>query len=577
MTTSIATGSQELKGSEIAVEALIREGVEVIFGYPGGASMEIHQALTRVDPKHKLRVVLPRHEQGAVFAAEGYAKATGKVGVALATSGPGATNLITGIADAKMDSVPIVAITGQVPQAMIGKDAFQETDVVGISRPITKHNYLVQRAEEIPHIIKEAFYIASSGRPGPVLIDIPKDVQQSRTVPEWPAEIHMKNYRPFIEARRRELEQIAEAIRDANKPIIYAGNGTICSNASEDLLQFVEKTGIPIVMTVLGLGTFPSNHPLCFDMLCMHGAVYANYDVNHADLLLALGVRFDDRVTGKVSEFAKHGTIVHVDIDASEINKIKPAHIPVTSDVRYVLQQLNKMDLGPGEYSKWVEELEEVKRQKPFRYQDDGKQIMPQYVLELLSEKTQGKVIITTGVGQHQMWAAQYFKFLYPRTLLTSAGLGAMGFGFPAALGAKLGRPDWEVIDIDGDGSFLMNIQELATACVEDIPVKALILNNQHLGMVMQWEDRFYSSNRAHTFIGDPRNREKIYPDFVAIAKGFDLPGRRITAREEVSDALDEMLASDRAYVLDVVIPYQEHVLPMIPTGHTFADTIYEE
>ncbi len=576
MTTSIVTGSQELKGSEIAVEALIREGVEVIFGYPGGASMEIHQALTRVDPKHKLRVVLPRHEQGAVFAAEGYAKATGKVGVALATSGPGATNLITGLADAKMDSVPVVAITGQVPQAMIGKDAFQETDVVGISRPITKHNYLVQRVEEIPHIIKEAFYIASTGRPGPVLIDIPKDVQQSRTVPEWPAEIHMKNYRPFIEARRRELEQIAEAIRDADKPIIYAGNGTICSNASEDLLKFVEKTGIPIVMTVLGLGTFPSNHPLCFDMLGMHGAVYANYAVNHADLLLALGVRFDDRVTGKVSEFAKHGTIVHVDIDASEINKIKPAHIPVTSDVRYLLQQLNKMDLGPGEYSKWVEELEEVKRQKPFRYQDDGKQIMPQYVLELLSEKTQGKVIITTGVGQHQMWAAQYFKFLYPRTLLTSAGLGAMGFGFPAALGAKLGRPDWEVIDIDGDGSFLMNIQELATACVEDIPVKALILNNQHLGMVMQWEDRFYSSNRAHTFIGDPRNRDNIYPDFVAIAKGFDLPGRRITAREEVSDALDEMLASDQPYVLDVVIPFEEHVLPMIPTGHTFADTIYE-
>ncbi len=577
MTTSTVTGSQELKGSEIAVEALVREGVELIFGYPGGASMEIHQALTRVDPKHKLRVILPRHEQGAVFAAEGYAKATGRVGVALATSGPGATNLITGLADAKMDSVPIVAITGQVPQAMIGKDAFQETDVVGISRPITKHNYLVQRVEELPHIIKEAFYIASSGRPGPVLIDIPKDVQQSKTVPEWPAEIQMKSYRPFIEARGRELEQVAEAIRAAHKPIIYAGNGTICSNASEDLLQFVEKTGIPIVMTVLGLGAFPSNHPLCFDMLGMHGAVYANYAVNHADLLLALGVRFDDRVTGKVSEFAKHGTIVHVDIDASEINKIKPAHIPVTSDVRYLLQQLNQMDLGPGEYSEWVEELEQVKREKPFRYQDDGKEIMPQYVLELLSEKTQGKAIITTGVGQHQMWAAQYFKFLYPRTLLTSAGLGAMGFGFPAALGAKLGRPDWEVIDIDGDGSFLMNIQELATACVENIPVKALILNNQHLGMVMQWEDRFYSSNRAHTFLGDPRDPENIYPDFVAIAKGFGLPGRRVTAREEVSDALDEMLASDRSYVLDVVIPHQKHVLPMIPTGHTFADTIYEE
>jgi acetolactate synthase-1/2/3 large subunit len=577
MTTSTVTGSQELKGSEIAVEALVREGVEVIFGYPGGASMEIHQALTRVDPKHKLRVILPRHEQGGVFAAEGYAKATGRVGVALATSGPGATNLITGLADAKMDSVPIVAITGQVPQALIGKDAFQETDVVGVSRPITKHNYLVQRVEEIPQIIKEAFYIASTGRPGPVLVDIPKDVQQAKTVPEWPAEIQMQSYRPFIEARGRELAQVAEAIRDAHKPIIYAGNGTICSNASEELLQFVEKTGIPIVMTVLGLGAFPSNHPLCFDMLGMHGAVYANYAVNHADLLLALGVRFDDRVTGKVSEFAKHGKIVHVDIDASEINKIKAAHIPVTSDVRYLLQQLNKMDLGPGKYSEWVEELEEVKRQKPFRYQDDGKEIMPQYVLELLSEKTQGKAIITTGVGQHQMWAAQYFKFLYPRTLLTSAGLGAMGFGFPAALGAKLGRPDWEVIDIDGDGSFLMNIQELATACVENIPVKALILNNQHLGMVMQWEDRFYAGNRAHTFIGDPRDPENIYPDFVAIAKGFGLPGRRVTVREEVSDALDEMLASDQAYVLDVVTPHQKHVLPMIPTGHTFADTIYEE
>lgn len=577
MTTKIETGSEVLKGSEMTVEALVREGVEVIFGYPGGASMEIHQALTRVDPDHKLRVILPRHEQGAAFAAEGYAKATGKVGVALATSGPGATNLVTGLADAKMDSVPIVAITGQVPQAMIGKDAFQETDVVGVSRPITKHNYLVQRIEDLPQIIKEAFYIASTGRPGPVLIDIPKDVQQATAIPEWPTEIHMRSYRPHIEARKRELEQIAEAIRVAQKPIIYAGNGAICANASEELLEFVEKTRIPIVMTVLGLGAFPSNHPLCFDMLGMHGAVYANYAVNHADLLLALGVRFDDRVTGKVAEFAKHGTIVHVDIDASEINKIKAAHIPVTSDVRYALQQLNKMDLGSSDYTPWVKELEKVKSEKPFCYKDNGKEIMPQYVLELLSEKTQGRAIITTGVGQHQMWAAQYFKFLHPRTMLTSAGLGAMGFGFPAALGAKLGCPDWEVIDIDGDGSFVMNIQELATACVENIPVKALILNNQHLGMVVQWEDRFYSSNRGHTFMGNPRDREGIYPDFVTIAKGFDIPGRRITTKEEVSDALDEMLAAKTPYVLDVVVPYTEHVLPMIPTGHTFADTIYDE
>ena len=577
MSTNTVVTEKALKGSEVTVEALAREGVEVIFGYPGGASMEIHQALTRVGSDRGIRVVLPRHEQGAVFAAEGYAKATGKVGVALATSGPGATNLITGIADAKMDSVPIVAITGQVPQAMIGKDAFQETDVVGISRPITKHNYLVQRVEDIPQVIKEAFYIASTGRPGPIVVDIPKNVQQSEWIPEWPSEVQLLGYRPYIEAGKRELEQVAKAIRNAEKPIIYAGNGTICSNASEDLLEFVEKTGIPIVMTVLGLGVFPSNHPLCFDMLGMHGAVYANWAVNQADLLLAFGVRFDDRVTGKVAEFAKHGTIVHVDIDASEINKIKEAHIPVTSDVGYVLKKLNRMDLGKNRYTEWVKELEEVKRQKPFRYQDDGKQIMPQYVLQLLSEKTKGKVIITTGVGQHQMWAAQYFKFLYPRTMLTSAGLGAMGFGFPAALGAKLGRPDWEVVDIDGDGSFIMNIQELATAYTEEIAVKALVINNQHLGMVVQWEDRFYSSNRAHTYIGNPRDRESIYPDFVAIAKGFKIPGRRITAKEEVSDALDEMLAAKTPYVLDVIVPYTEHVLPMIPTGKTFADTIYEE
>lgn len=568
--------SQPLKGSDIVVEGLIREGVEIIFGYPGGASMEIHQALTRVGGKASLRVVLPRHEQGAVFAAEGYAKATGKVGVVLATSGPGATNLVTGIVDAKMDSVPLVAITGQVAQAMIGKDAFQETDIVGVSRPVTKHNYLVQHIEDLPQIIKEAFYIASTGRPGPVVIDIPKNIQQAECIPEWPSEINLRNYRPSLKAQSGELEEIVDAIRKAKKPVIYAGNGTICANASQELTTFVEKTGIPIVMTVLGLGTFPADHPLCFDMLGMHGAVYANYAVNNADLLLALGVRFDDRVTGKVEAFAKHGKIVHVDIDASEINKIKTANVPVTSDVGYVLEKLSKMDLGGNNYSQWVEELNRVKQEKPFQYQSNDDQIMPQYVLEQLSKKTKGRAIITTGVGQHQMWTAQYFKFLYPRTFLTSAGLGAMGFGYPAALGAKLGCPDWPVIDIDGDGSFVMNIQELATAHTEDIAAKALILNNQHLGMVVQWEDRFYSSNRAHTFIGDPHNPESFYPDFVKVAQGFGIEGRRIIKKQEVSEALDEMLACDRAYVLDVIIPYTEHVLPMIPAGHTFDDTIYD-
>lgn len=576
METKMKDQVQPLKGSDIVVEGLIREGVEIIFGYPGGASMEIHQALTRVDGEASLRVVLPRHEQGAVFAAEGYAKATGKVGVVLATSGPGATNLVTGLVDAKMDSVPLVAITGQVAQAMIGKDAFQETDIVGVSRPITKHNYLVQRIEDLPRIIKEAFYIASTGRPGPVVIDIPKNIQQAECIPEWTSEINLKNYRPNLEAQSGELERIVDAIRKAKKPIIYAGNGTICANASQELTTFVEKTGIPIVMTVLGLGTFPADHPLCFDMLGMHGAVYANYAVNNADLLLALGVRFDDRVTGKVEAFAKHGKIVHVDIDASEINKIKTANVPVTSDVGYVLEKLSKMDLGGNNYSQWVEELNRIKQEKPFQYQSNDDQIMPQYVLEQLSEKTKGRAIITTGVGQHQMWTAQYFKFLYPRTFLTSAGLGAMGFGYPAALGAKLGCPDWPVIDIDGDGSFVMNIQELATAHTEDIAAKVLILNNQHLGMVVQWEDRFYSSNRAHTFIGDPHNPESPYPDFVKVAQGFGVEARRVTKKQEVSEALDEMLACDRAYVLDVIIPYTEHVLPMIPAGHTFDDTIYD-
>ena len=565
------------KGSDILAEALIRENVEVIFGYPGGASMEIHQALTRLGVEEKIRVILPRHEQGAIFMAEGYAKATGKVGVALATSGPGATNLVTGIADAKMDSVPVVAVTGQVPRSMIGKDAFQETDIVGITRPITKHNYLVQRVEDIPYVIKEAFYVASSGRPGPVLVDIPKDIQQSEIVPNWPSRIELRSYRPQVKVRRHELTQIADAIKTSRKPIIYAGNGIICGDASRELHRFIEKTGIPVVMTVLGLGCFPANHPLSFDMLGMHGAFYANYAVNQADLLLAFGVRFDDRVTGKVEEFAKHGTIVHVDIDPSEINKVKVAHIPVTSDIGFLLEKLNEMDLQTQDYSGWVQELISVKESKPFRYRQEEVQIMPQYVLSLLSEKTKGKVILTTGVGQHQMWAAQYFQFLYPRTLVTSAGLGAMGFGYPAALGAKLGRPDWQVIDVDGDGSFVMNIQELATAYSEDIPVKALILNNQHLGMVVQWEDRFYSSNRAHTFIGDPKDPNKVYPDFVALAAGYGIPARRISRREEVSDALDEMLACETAYVLDVMIPYTEHVLPMIPSGRSFSDTIYED
>ena len=558
------------RGADILVEALIREAVEVMFGYPGGASMEIHQSLTR----SHIRVILARHEQGEVFAAEGYAKASGRVGVCLATSGPGATNLVTGIADAKMDSVPIVCITGQVPTLVIGKDAFQETPIVEVTRQITKHNYLVDRIQDIPRVIKEAFYIARTGRPGPVLVDIPKDVQQASTVPEFPEKVSFRGYHPDVRANPEQIELVAEAIREAKRPVIYAGGGVITSNAYREIREFVAKTQIPVTTTLMGLGVMPETDPLCLQMLGMHGSVYANYAVDRADLVLALGVRFDDRVTGKLSEFAKGAKIVHIDVDASELNKNKPAHLPILSDLKPALQMLNKIVKG-GDYTAWHQELDEQRRSHPFRYREIDGAILPQYAIDTLYKMTRGEAIITTGVGQHQMWSAQFYKFSEPRQWITSGGLGAMGFGLPAAIGAKLACPDREVVDIDGDGSFLMNIQELATAYCNDIAVKVLVLNNQHLGMVVQWEDRFYASNRGHTFIGDPTG-EGIYPDLVAISQGFRVPARRVSRKEELPGAIEEMLASKTAYVLDVTVPYQEHVLPMIPSGGTARSIITE-
>jgi len=562
-----------MKGADLVIECLIREGVDTVFGYPGGTSMEIHQSLSKTD---KIRVILPRHEQGEIFAAEGYAKATGKAGVCIATSGPGATNLLTGIADAYMDSVPIVAITGQVPSHFIGKNAFQEIDVIGMTRPVVKHSYLVQDIEELSKIFKEAFYIAQSGRPGPVVIDIPKDLQQTTTIPKFYKSVSLRGYNPAPKAHKNQIQQIANAITEAKKPVLYVGGGMITANASDELRKFVEKTQIPVTTTLMGIGCIPDKDPLCMEMLGMHGTATANFAVDEADLLLAIGVRFDDRVTGKIEEFAKHGIIVHIDIDASEINKNKAVHIPVVSDLKYAITELSKI-VKPSDYSAWHKKIDEWKKKHPFKYKDTKDAILPQYVLDKLCELTEGNAIITTGVGQHQMWAAQFYKFNKPRKWITSGGLGAMGFGFPAALGAKLARPDLEVIDIDGDGSFLMNVQELATAYIEKIAVKAIILNNQHLGMVVQWEDRFYKGNRGDTYIGDPEGKkDTTFPDFVKMAESFNVPAKKITKKEDVVPALKEMLAAKTPYLLDIIVPHQEHVLPMIPSGKSVKDIILE-
>jgi acetolactate synthase-1/2/3 large subunit len=598
-----------MAGRDILIRALEREGVECIFAYPGGASMELHQALTR----STIRTILPRHEQGGSFAAGGYARATGRPGVCMATSGPGATNLVTAIADAYMDSVPLIAITGQVPQAMIGKGAFQETDFFGMTLPVVKHSYLITDVNDIPRIVKEAFFIARTGRPGPVVIDFPKNLQQAKTQPVWPAEIVLRGYDPHPKADDLALNEIIGLIEKAERPVIYAGGGIITGNASEQLRHFAEATQIPVTTTIMGCGAFPETHPLSLRWLGMHGAAYANWAVSGeyrqrtnpeeplvkitpgADLLLAFGVRFDDRVTGKVDEFCKTGTIVHIDIDQSEHHKNRKVQLAIQSDIQYALARLNDMIAKRAiktKFSAWHAQIDQWRQKGPFRYgvteevirsehmQDhlqgrESQVILPQSVIEMLYELTRGQAIITTGVGQHQMWAAQYYKFTWPRQLLTSAGLGAMGFGFPAALGAKVARPDKQVIDIDGDGSFLMNVQELATAHIEKIAAKAVILNNQHLGMVVQWEDSFYQGNRGHTYLGDPEHRRLIYPDYVAMARSFNVPAERVMYKNDLRAALQRMLDSDQPYLLDVICPYTEHVIPFIPAGRTVADMIY--
>ena len=600
---------QPMMGRDILVRALEREGVECIFAYPGGASMEIHQALTR----STIRTILPRHEQGGGFAAEGYARATGRAGVCMATSGPGATNLVTAIADAYMDSVPLVAITGQESQAMIGKGAFQETDIFGMTLPVVKHSYLITDVNDIPRIVKEALYIATTGRPGPVVIDFPKNLQIAKTQPVWPTKIELRGYDPEKKADDLALNEIIGLIAKAERPVLYCGGGIITGNAAAELRQFAEATGIPVTTTLMGCGAFPETHPLSLRWLGMHGCATANWAVSGefkqrtsadeplvkikpgADLLLAFGVRFDDRVTGKVEEFCKSGTIVHVDIDQSEHNKNRKVHLAIESDIKYALGRLNEMVRSrpmPKKFPAWLEQIEEWKQRAPLRYgmteevsrsehmRDhmqgrESEVILPQMAIEMLYELTKGQALITTGVGQHQMWAGQYYKFASPRQFITSAGLGSMGFGYPAALGVKVAFPDKQVVDIDGDGSFLMNVQELATAHIERIAAKAMILNNQHLGMVMQWEDKFYQGNRGNTYLGDPDHRGGIYPDYVAMAHSFNVPGQRVMYKKDLREAVQKMLDSDQPYLLDVICPYTEHVIPFIPAGRTVADMIY--
>ena len=562
MTKEIEQGKM-LKGCEIVVKCLERQGVETIFAYPGGQSLELHQALQ----KSNIRVILPRHEQGGAFAADGFARASGITGVCMATSGPGATNLITGIADAYMDSVPVVFITGQVPAALIGKNAFQETDIIGITRPIVKHSYLVLDARDLPRIMKEAFYIANSGRPGPVMVDVPKNVQQQLCVPDYDAPMQLPYYNKVGSPKPEDIERIREAIRKSKRPCLYIGGGIISAGASAELIKFAESYNIPVTTTLMGVGAIPGNHPLCLRWLGMHGTVYANYAANECDLLLAFGVRFDDRVTGNPKTFAENAVIVHVDIDLSEINKNKPADIGIVANIKDVLEMLNKEPIFQ-DYAEW-------KEQYPLTFKKKKDKIQPQAVIEKLCELTDGEAIIVPGVGQHQMWAAQYYVHKHPRHHLTSGGLGSMGFGLPAAMGAKIACPDKLVINIDGDGSFQMNIQELGTIHNEDIDVKMIILNNQHLGMVAQWEDRFYGSCRGNTELKS-NYVQRPYPDFVTIAKGYMIPGREVYEEKDLVPALKEMLETKGPFLLDIHTGYEEHVLPMIPPGKSYKNIITE-
>ena len=556
----------KIKGAQIFLECLKKEKVKVIFGYPGGSVLDIYDALY----DSKINHLMTRHEQGAVHAADGYARATGDVGVCLVTSGPGATNTVTGLATAYMDSIPIVVFTGQVPTKLIGNDAFQEADIVGISRPCTKHNYLVEKTEDLPRVIKEAFHIARSGRPGPVLVDLPKDIL-GKEVEFKPAEkVEIRGYKPTYKGNVRQIERVLDEVSKAKKPVIYAGGGVILSDASKELRLFAKKTNIPVTMTLMGLGCFPGTDPMSLGMIGMHGTFRANMAVTNCDLLIAIGARFDDRITGDINAFASYAKIVHIDIDPTSISKNIPVDIPVVGDVKEILKSAlgilkEKKVKKPGR-KKWFDDIQ-VWRDKHSLDYKMKEIIKPQYVVEKIYEVTKGDCIITTEVGQNQMWAAQYFNYDKPRTLLTSGGLGTMGYGFPAAIGAQVALPNKTVIDIAGDGSIQMNIQELATAVEYNLPVKIAILNNYSLGMVRQWQQLFYDRRYSHSTFTQ-------HPDFVKLAEAYGAVGLRTDKPGEVEQVIKKALSINKPVIMDFIVENEECVYPMVPAGAPISNMI---
>jgi acetolactate synthase-1/2/3 large subunit len=564
----------KISGAEILINCLKKEGVKHIFGYPGGVVLNIFDAL--YDEKD-LELILTRHEQGAVHAADGYARSSGKVGVVLVTSGPGATNTVTGIATASMDSIPLVVLSGQVPTMLIGNDAFQEADIVGITRPCTKHNYLVKDIKDLAQTIKEAFYIASTGRPGPVLIDLPKDVTAGMTEYIEPKEVQLRSYNPTYHGNKWVIKQAAEMLAKAQKPVIMAGGGVILSGAAKELTELAKITNVPVTMTLMGLGAFPGTDKLSIGMLGMHGTYYANKAVQSADLLIGIGVRFDDRVTGRTSSFAPEAKIIQIDIDPTSINKTVSVDMPIVGDVKNVLKDLikvikDKKEKRPARAA-WLDQINAWKKERPLSYKFDKKVIKPEFVVEKIYEVTKGDAIICTEVGQNQMWAAQFYHFDRPRQLLTSGGLGTMGYGFPAAMGAQFANPGKIVFDIAGDGSIQMNIQELATAVLNKLPVKIAILNNGVLGMVRQWQELFFKERYAHTKLDTD-----VVPDFVKVAEAYGAVGLRATTPEEVVPVLKESLKiKNKPVFMDFVCDWKEKVFPMVPAGAAIDEMIFDE
>ncbi|HIE27428.1 TPA: biosynthetic-type acetolactate synthase large subunit [Candidatus Poribacteria bacterium] len=553
----------KMRGAKILVESLKRAGVEVIFGISGGAVMHITDDLY---DEQGIRFINTRHEQGAAHAADGYARATGKVGVAMATSGPGATNLTTGIATAYMDSIPIITITGQVMTHLIGNDAFQEADVIGITRPICKHSFLIKDVNEVSEVVAEAFHIASTGRPGPVVIDFAKDAQIEETIFQYPEKVNIRGYNPRYEGHPKQIARAVELINNAKRPMIYAGGGIILSGASSELREFVEKTGIPITVTLTGLGAFPETHPLSLKMPGMHGSCYANYAFMETDLVIAIGARFEDRVTGRVDRFAPKATIIHADIDPCSIGKNVRVDVPVVGDAKRVLIGMNKLVMRP-DIQPWIRQINAWKEEYPFKYTWDDDKIMPQFVIEQIYEATKGEAIIVTDVGQHQMWAAQYYQYSIPRHFLSSGGLGTMGYGLPAAIGAQVGCPGKLVVNINGDGSFMMNVQELVTIASRKLPIKVMIINNGRLGMVRQWQELFFEERYSASVLHDN-------PDFSKIAEAFGVTGIKVTQIDEVRPAIEKALRIDGPVVVDFIVSSEANVYPMVPSGAALNEMI---